>query len=88
MSLCEYKDLFGKPNEGSHAYRIPVLDLAAVDVIMTVAVSYGASYYFNYSFLIVLLVFIIAGIVSHKLFCVDTTVNTFIFGKKNNISQY
>ena len=30
MSLCQYKDIFGKPGEGAHSYR--VANVAVVDV--------------------------------------------------------
>lgn len=30
MSLCEYKDIFGIPNEGVHSYRL--FNIAIVDV--------------------------------------------------------
>ena len=43
--FSEYKDIFGKPNEGVHKHRI--LGLASVDLIGTAVISYGLSYYLN-----------------------------------------
>ena len=37
MPLSDYKDIFGKPGEGGHAYRI--FDIAIVDVIFTIISS-------------------------------------------------
>jgi hypothetical protein len=80
MSLCEYKDLFGKPMEDLHAYRIPIVNLATVDVVITAAAAYGISQYYNSSFWMVLVILFIIGIASHKIFCVDTQLNKYIFG--------
>ena len=72
MSLCEYKDLFGKPGEGSHSYRIPVVNLAAVDVLATVVGAALISKYSKYSFFTILIMLVIFSIFIHVLFCVDT----------------
>lgn len=40
MIFDKYKDIFGKPNEGAHAIRIPIINLAAVDVIGTILIAY------------------------------------------------
>lgn len=40
MIFDKYKDIFGKPNEGVHAIRIPIINLAAVDVIGTILIAY------------------------------------------------
>lgn len=81
MYLCKYKDLFGKPNEDSHSYRIPIINLASIDVILTIIGGYAISYYFEYSFWIVLVILVIMSIIIHRIFCVNTTLNKVIFGK-------
>jgi hypothetical protein len=81
MSLCKYKDIFGKPNEDAHSHRIPIINLATVDVILTIAASYGISKYYNTSFFIMTIILFIIGIVSHEVFCVDTQLNKYIFNK-------
>jgi hypothetical protein len=81
MSLCKYKDIFGKLNEGPHSYRIPLINLAFIDVALTILGAYVVSQYYNISFLVMTIFFIIIGIISHKIFCVDSTLNVFIFGK-------
>lgn len=77
FSLCQYKDIFGKPNEGLHKYR--VFDIAIVDVVSTVAVAYGLSRYFKEDFKAILLILILMGIISHRLFCVRSTVDKLLF---------
>jgi hypothetical protein len=37
MTLCKYKDIFGKPGTGVHAHR--VFGLASVDVALTVLLA-------------------------------------------------
>ena len=69
FGLCKYKDSLGKPNEGVHSYR--VLDIAIVDVIMTLII--GSIFNFNIFNLFLL------GIISHRLFCVRTTVDKILF---------
>ncbi len=76
--LRKYRDLFGEPGTGAHAARIG--PFAAVDVGLTVAAAAAVSALAGYSFLLVLLVLVIAGIAMHALFGVDTALNTMLFG--------
>lgn len=78
MDLCKYKNIFGKPGEGIHRYRIH--DIAIVDTVMTIVVAYLIKEYFKQPFLKVLIILFIIGIISHRLFCVKTTVDKIIFG--------
>jgi hypothetical protein len=75
--LCKYKDLFGIPGKGIHSYR--VLDIAVVDVIQTIIGALILSYITKWPFLYVLGGFFLLGIVSHRLFCVRTTVDKLLF---------
>jgi hypothetical protein len=77
LDLCHYKDIFGKPREGAHAYRI--LDIAVVDVVATVIVAFIINRVFGFIFWKSLVVLFIVGIISHRLFCVRTTVDKWIF---------
>ena len=74
---CPYKDSFGKPTEGLHAYRF--MNIAVVDVLMTVIVSFILSNVFATSFWKVLGSLFILGIVLHRLSCVRTTVDKLLF---------
>jgi uncharacterized membrane protein len=81
MNYCPFKqfsDILGKPNEGVHSYRI--FNIAIVDVILTVIGAMILSYVFNINFLLILILLFLLGIVLHRLFCVNTTINKFIFG--------
>ena len=79
MSLCNYSDIFGKPNEGIHSYR--VFNIAIVDLILTVIAVIILSYIFDLPFLSLLIVVLLLGIILHRIFCVKTTVDKLIFGE-------
>jgi len=81
MSWCpfkEYSTIFGKPNEGIHSYRI--FDLAIMDIIFTIIGVFIISIIFKLNFLRTLIITFILGIILHRLFCVNTKINTMIFG--------
>jgi hypothetical protein len=80
MPSCPYKDLFGKVGEGAHSYRI--FNIAIVDVTLTVLAAYlFHRFVFPKSmFWVVLLALFLAGILLHHLFCVQTTIDKFLFG--------
>jgi len=84
LSLCRYKDIFGRPREGAHAYRL--FDIAVVDVAATVFVAFIIARLFGLSFWKSLVVLFIIGIISHRAFCVRTTVDKWVF-PNINISQ-
>lgn len=75
--LCKYKDIFGKPNEGIHKYRMA--GIAIFDTIFVIIVGVIISYFTKYSIWIVLLVLFISGIVLHRAFCVRTRIDRFLF---------
>ena len=77
IDLCKYKDIFGKPNEGVHSYR--VFNIAIFDLILTVLIAYIISYLFNIDFIKILVLLLLLGIVLHHLFCVRTTVDKLLF---------
>ena len=78
VGLCKYKDALGIPGQGVHSYRI--FNIAIVDVIMTVIGAYLFSLIFRTSFLYTTITLFILGIILHKIFCVKTTVDKFLFG--------
>lgn len=80
MNLCKYKNMFGEPNKGIHSYR--VLDVAIVDVLFTIILALFISYVIKQSFWLILLILFIIGIISHRLFCVRTTVDKILFPDK------
>ena len=78
-NLCKYKDMFGKPKEGVHSYR--VFDIAIVDVIFTILGGIIIAYIFNLDYTNTIIILFVLGIVMHRLFCVETTVDKFLFSK-------
>jgi hypothetical protein len=74
---CQYKDMFGKVDEGVHSYR--VFNIAIVDVLATVVGAYIISYVTNKSFIGILIALFILGVLMHHIFCVQTTVDKLLF---------
>lgn len=81
MTLCRYKDIFGKPNEGAHRFRIG--PFAAVDLLGTIAIAFLLCYLLSYSssdsanwqqFALILTALFLLGESLHVLFCVSTPV--------------
>ena len=77
LTLCKYKDMFGKPNQGVHSFRI--FNIAIVDVLLTILAAFIISYFLKTKFLYTLLLMFILGIISHRLFCVRTTIDKLLF---------
>jgi len=77
MSLCKYANFFGVPNTGAHSYRF--LNIAIIDVIMTLICSYFLSYIFQTSFMATCVMLFILGIILHRIFCVRTTIDKLLF---------
>jgi hypothetical protein len=82
MSLCKYSESLGKPGEGLHSYRL--FNIAMMDVIGTVIGGYALSYYMDYSPISTIMLLFLLGIFLHRIFCVKTTVDTFLFGVSYN----
>ena len=80
MNLCKFRDVLGKPGEGLHWSRIPVLDIALNDVLLTAMIALVTAQLnirrWPYHFL---LWFLLAEIL-HLLFCVQTKVITSFSG--------
>jgi Na+/citrate or Na+/malate symporter len=77
MSLCKYKAILGEPRVGIHSYRI--FDIAIIDLLLTIILANYISdnsteFYSNFILLFIL------GIFLHRIFCVNTTINKYIFG--------
>jgi hypothetical protein len=77
--LCQYKNILGKVGEGVHSYRIA--NLAVVDILLTILLAFFIhlmlpAYHFGY----ILLAVFLLGIVLHRIFCVKTTIDKWIFG--------
>ena len=80
---CVYSEkiqkIFGPIGEGIHSYRI--YDIAILDVLFTIIGAYFIHRFLlpNIPFCQVLLGLFLLGIVLHRIFCVRTTVDKWIF---------
>ena len=77
MDLCIYKNIFGEINTGVHSYR--VLDIAIVDVIVTILMGYIIHLITNIELYKITIFLFILGIIMHRLFCVRTTIDKLLF---------
>lgn len=76
-SLCKYKDILGKPNQGIHSYRL--FGVAIADVTMTIVAAFIFSKIFHYNFWYTLIILFLLGIFLHHIFCVRTTIDKLLF---------
>lgn len=79
MSLCQYKDIFGEVGEGVHAYRL--FDIAVVDAAAVLIAAYiiSQSSMSEKKYWKTAGILFLVGILAHRLFCVRTTVDKFLF---------
>lgn len=78
IMFCQYKDIFGKVNEGVHSIRI--INIAIVDVILTLVLAYIIQMKLpQYKLYNIFIILIILSIFIHKLFCVKTTLTNLVF---------
>lgn len=71
-SLCKYKDIFGVPRQGVHAWRIQ--GVAAFDVIGTVIGAWLLARYTGWSPLKTFIALCVLGFALHRIFCVETAL--------------
>jgi hypothetical protein len=77
MDLCKYKNALGVPGKGIHSYR--VFGVAIADVIMTIIAALLISFFFKTNLMYTVICLFLLGIVLHRLFCVQTTVDKLLF---------
>ena len=79
LYFCKYKNIFGKPNEGLHKYRI--LDIALIDLILTIILGKAIQFYIipKTNIYLILMMCFILGIFMHRIFCVRTTIDKLLF---------
>lgn len=82
--LCKYKDVLGVPNQGFHSAHL--FGFARNDILGTFAIAFIIAIIFYrksllQSFIIISIILFVLGILLHRLFCVNTTLNKMIFGK-------
>lgn len=77
IRLCQYKDALGTPGMGIHSIRLG--NIAIMDVIFTVVGAYFLSKWLDFDFILTLIGLFLLGIILHRIFCVKTTVDKWIF---------
>ncbi len=77
MKPCQYANIFGKPGEGVHKFRI--LGVAAVDLILTVILAILLAKWMKWNIILVFVSLMILSVIVHKFFCVQTTLTKKIF---------
>lgn len=75
--LCSYRNALGEPNKGFHTH---IFGLAVFDLLGTSLIALLIARYSKVNFWLVFAIIFLFGILLHRLFCVNTTVNKFIFG--------
>lgn len=77
FGLCKYKNAFGKLNTGIHSYKIG--GISVLDFGVAAIAAYILSLLLRTQFLQTFILFLILGIIVHRMFCVRTTVDKFLF---------
>ena len=82
--LCKYSTMFGEPKTGAHAMRIG--DFAVVDFGLTIIAALiitkcSCSTTSIKTFIEVFVILLLLGILAHEAFCVNTRLNSLIFGR-------
>ena len=77
LGLCKYTNIFGVPKQGVHRYRI--YDIAIVDVVATIVVALLLGYVMKWNIAITICAMFLLGIVMHRMFCVRTTLDKWLF---------
>ena len=77
LGLCKYKDAFGKLGTGIHSYKIG--GVSELDFGVAAIAAYLLSLLLRTNFLTTFILFLILGIIVHRMFCVRTTVDKWLF---------
>lgn len=80
MSLCKYKNLFGIPGKGIHAFKI--FGISVWDTLITIVCAIIIAWVAGWPYLKTIAVVFLLGIVVHRLFCVRTAVDKLLFSGK------
>ena len=74
--LCKYKNSLGIPGQGVHSHYYGI---AYMDLLMTIISSIILSILFNIHPIISFVALFLTGILLHRIFCVRTTVDKWLF---------
>jgi hypothetical protein len=73
---CIYKDSLGIPGQGVHTH---FLGIAVFDFVLSILLAQLLAYLFHWNIYLTLIAVFLTGIVLHRMFCVRTTVDKFLF---------
>ena len=77
---CKYKHSLGVPGKGVHTHY---MGIAYKDVLGTLAIAIILHFIFpKVSIWLLIILLFLLGIVLHRIFCVPTTIDKYIFGTK------
>jgi hypothetical protein len=79
ITLCPHKYIFGKEKTGIHSYRI--FNIAIIDLSLTIILSWIITKYFNLDFKQTSIALLLIGIISHRIFCIETTIDKLLFSR-------
>ena len=77
LDLCKYKELFGIPDQGIHAFKI--YGISVWDTLITIIGAIIIAWVAKWSYLYTIIGVFITGIIVHRLFCVRTAVDKLLF---------
>jgi len=87
INLSDYSNLFGIPFVGLHALRLPFVNLATVDVVLTILGALILSRFTRYSIFNSCIILFTLAFIIHWVFCVPTALNVMILGTHYNSSK-
>lgn len=76
LNLCKYKNIFGELRTGFHSIRI--MDIAILDVLVVILLAKVFTW-LSFNFWSSLCYLFLLGIISHRVFCVRTTIDKLLF---------
>lgn len=76
MDLCKYSNIFGRPGEGAHKYRIG--GVAAIDLFLTMIGAYLTTIASGVPLTLTIFAWLLSSIALHYVFCVQTSVMTYL----------
>jgi hypothetical protein len=76
MGLCKYKDVLGVQGKGAHVH---FMGIAWKDTVATIIGGIILSFIFKWNTIYTIVALFIVGIILHRLFCVRTTIDKFLF---------
>ncbi len=79
QSLVKYNKIFGEPGSRTGMRKYRFFGIAIFDSLIVIIFAYIFSLFNGYPFWINILVLFISGIIIHRMFCVRSTIDKFLF---------